>query len=77
MENPKLESAGTGHLGHGDACLLQVGQEVYPVYGSVDQGWSVERLDLVDQELMAYRYGSIEEIFFALVNFSLCQIGEA
>lgn len=72
MENLKL-----AENGHGDACLLQVGQEVYPVYGSVDQGWSVERLDLAERALAGYRYRSLEEIFFALVNFSFCKVGEA
>jgi hypothetical protein len=56
--------------------LLQVGSEVYPVYGSVDVGWSVERIDSQDVDSTPYRYGSLEELFFALVNFSVCEVGE-
>lgn len=73
MENPTP----LAENGHGDACLLQVGQEVYPVYGSVEQGWSVERLDVARRELAGFRYRSLEEIFFALINFSLCPVGKA
>ena len=72
MENQK-----PAQNARGDACFLQVGTEVYPVYGSADQGWSVERSDAVEQSLAGYRYRSLDELFFALVNFSFCPVGEA
>jgi hypothetical protein len=56
--------------------LLQVGTEVYPVYGNAEAGWSIERVDISESDCVGYRYRSLEELFFALVNFSICEVGE-
>jgi hypothetical protein len=73
----KVDAANDRFAVGASAWLLQVGGEVYPVYGNVDLGWTVERDDHAQPSTDAYRYRSIEEIFFALVNFSCCPVGEA
>lgn len=57
--------------------LLKIGLEVFPVYGVEQLGWSVEAADLYPQIPPCFRYGSIGEIFFALVNLNLCPEGRA
>ncbi len=57
--------------------LLKIGREVFPVYGDEDLGWSVEAADLSPQAAPGFRYDSIDEIFFALVNLNLCPEGVA
>ena len=50
---------------------LRVGRGVYPVYGDALRGWSPRADDLhgPDAEAaQAFRYGSLDELFFALVN---------
>jgi hypothetical protein len=50
---------------------LRVGRGVYPVYGDKLRGWSPRADDLhgPDAEAaQAFRYGSLDELFFALVN---------
>ena len=59
------------------AQLLKIGQEVFPVYGDEQLGWSVQADDLYPQTPSWFRYGSIDEIFFALVNLNLCPEGRA
>jgi len=50
---------------------LRIGAAVYPVYGDAVRGWSL-RADDFGGVLAAtpWVYGSIDEIFFALVNLS-------
>ncbi len=57
---------------------LRVGREVFPVYGDELRGWSPRSDDF--QGLLAcspYVYGSIDELFFALVNLCVGPGGEA
>jgi hypothetical protein len=50
---------------------LRIGKAVYPVYGDELRGWSLRAEDF-GSVLAAtpWVYGSIDEIFFALVNLS-------
>jgi len=50
---------------------LRIGAAVYPVYGDELRGWSLRAEDF-GSVLAAtpWVYGSIDEIFFALVNLS-------
>jgi len=57
--------------------LMQVGQEVFPVYGDEDSGFSVDAGDFGPKIPPRYRYQSREELFFALVNFNLGKEGRA
>ncbi len=59
------------------ARLLQVGLEVFPVYGDEKCGFSVDPGDLIPQTALWYRYDSLEELFFALVNLNVTSEGEA
>jgi hypothetical protein len=57
---------------------LRIGRGVYPVYGDALRGWSPRPDDLHGPSAAAgkaYRYGSIDELFFALVN--LCAAANA
>lgn len=57
--------------------LMQVGQEVFPVYGDDDSGFSVDAGDFGPKTPCRYRYHSRDELFFALVNFNLGKEGRA
>lgn len=50
---------------------LRVGEGVYPVYGDDLRGWSTEAGDLHRAETGGFRYASLEEVFFALVNLTV------
>lgn len=56
------------------AALLQVGSEIVPVYGDDKSGWSFE--PGIQAPRMAI-YGTIDELFFALVNMNLSADGSA
>ena len=49
------------------SCLLQVGLEIFPIYGDPEYGWCVDYQSLCRGE--AHRYKSLDEVFFVLVNF--------
>jgi hypothetical protein len=57
--------------------LLQIGSEIYPVYGNDQAGWSIDAGDLGAYTATPLRYRSLEELFFALVNFMVAPIGRA
>jgi hypothetical protein len=57
--------------------LLKVGLEVFPVYGDEKTGWSVDPGDLYPQIPVWFRYRSIDELFFALVNLNVSTEGQA
>jgi hypothetical protein len=57
--------------------LMKVGLEVFPVYGDEVSGWSVDPIDLAPGQPRAFRYPSLDELFFALVNLNLSPEGEA
>ena len=56
------------------ACLLQIGSEIVPVYGDDSSGWSFE--PGIQMTRMPV-YSTIDEIFFALVNMNLSTEGQA
>jgi hypothetical protein len=60
-----------------NARLLKVGLEVFPVYGDETSGWSVDPGDLYPQMPVWFRYRSIDELFFALVNLNFGPEGKA
>src|SRR3972149_4954736 len=60
-----------------NAQLMKIGLEVFPVYGDDTSGWSVDPVDLAPGQHNAYRYRSIDELFFALVNLNLSPEGQA
>ena len=60
-----------------NAQLLKVGLEVFPVYGDESSGWSVDPADLNPNERDTFRYHSLDELFFALVNLNLSPEGQA
>ena len=55
-----------------NACLLQIGTEVVPVYGDDKSGWSFEQ-GLQTSRVRIYR--TVDELFFALVNMNLSTEG--
>ena len=59
------------------ARLLKVGLEVFPVYGDETSGFSMDPGDLYPQMPVWFRYQSLDELFFALVNLNLSQEGQA
>jgi len=59
------------------AKLLTVGSETVPVYGDDESGWSVDPGDLYPATPVAYRFRSVDELYFALLNLKLCPEGRA
>jgi hypothetical protein len=57
--------------------LLQVGTEVFPVYGDEGNGWSMDPIDLTPETPKWLRYDSIDELFFALLNLNVAPEGQA
>ena len=57
--------------------LLKVGLEVFPVYGDETSGWSMDADDLSPTASPLFRYGSLDELFFALVNLNVSEEGQA
>jgi hypothetical protein len=57
--------------------LLQVGLEVFPVYGDDQSGWSMDPIDHLGESPRAHRYDSLDELFFALVNLNCSPEGQA
>jgi hypothetical protein len=70
MTNPQSEVAV-------NARLLKIGLEVFPVYGDEKSGFSVDPGDLYPRMPIWFRYQSIDELFFALVNLNLSPEGQA
>jgi len=60
-----------------NARLLKIGLEVFPVYGDEQSGWSVDPGDLYPQVPIWFRYQSLDELFFALVNLNVGPEGQA
>ena len=59
------------------AQLLKVGLEVFPVYGDECLGFSVDPGDLYPQTPVWFRYRSLDELYFALVNLNVGPEGKA
>lgn len=66
----------TSHIA-ADVCLLQVGLEMVPVYGDEQSGWSLDQGGVEGLVPSAFRYRSLDEVFFALVNLNLSSEGNA
>jgi hypothetical protein len=60
-----------------NARLLKIGLEVFPVYGDEKSGWSMDPNDLYPQMPVWFRYRSLDELFFALVNLNISAEGQA
>ena len=59
------------------ATLLKIGLEVFPVYGDEGNGWSLDADDLLPNAPAMFRYRSLNELFFALVNLNISEEGSA
>ena len=57
--------------------LVEIGGEIIVVYGNDQLGWSMDRGDLCFDGAKPFRYRSLEELWFALVNLSLSPEGRA
>lgn len=57
----------------GSEFVVQVGSESISVSGSLDAGWAVGTEGTGD----AYRYRSLDELVFALINLSVARDGQA
>ena len=60
-----------------NAQLMKIGLEVFPVYGDETSGFSVDPGDLYPQMPAWFCYGSLDELFFALVNLNVGPEGQA
>ena len=60
-----------------NARLVKIGLEVFPVYGDEKSGFSVDPGDLYPQMPIWFRYRSLDELFFALVNLNISTEGQA
>jgi len=60
-----------------NAQLMKIGLEVFPVYGDENSGFSVDPGDLYPQMPAWFRYSSLDELFFALVNLNIGPEGSA
>ena len=64
--------------GGADTTYLRIGREVFPVYADALRGWSPRAEDFWGLVACSpYVYGSIDELFFALVNLCVGPGGEA
>jgi hypothetical protein len=61
----------------GEGLSVERGTEVYPVYGSEQQGWTLDSGDLHEEVASQFRYQTLEELFFVIVNFSITTNGRA
>jgi hypothetical protein len=78
MEEPILTADPTSQLQKVEkGFLLNVGTEVYPVYGSDQLGWTLDSGDLHADVGAQFRYQTLEELFFVIVNFSIATNGRA
>lgn len=57
--------------------LLKIGLEVFPVYGDEASGWSMNAEDFSPTSPALFRYRSLDELFFALVNLNVSEEGQA
>jgi hypothetical protein len=55
--------------------LVDVGEVTFPIYGDQAIGWSIVRQDIV--ELTPYRYDTLDELLFALLNFTIASARDA
>lgn len=55
--------------------LLKVGMEIFPVYGDESTGWSMNAEDFLPSFGARFRYESLDELFFALLNLNMSEEG--
>jgi len=73
-----LRAVRPGHVeGVERGVLLKVGTEMYLAYGSDEAGWSIGGRELDAFVPPAFRYHTLDELFFALVNFTVADEGAA
>jgi hypothetical protein len=58
-----------------NAQFLRIGLEVFPVYGDEASGFTVFTGDLAPETPTPFRYQTLDELFFALVNLRLASEG--
>ena len=56
---------------------MRVGGEVFPVYGDEQCGFTLDPADVSTSGRSAGRYATLDELFFALVNFNSAAEGRA
>lgn len=65
----------------GNDFVVHVGSESLPIAGSVEAGWSIATDEMLALSAIGgagdYRYGTLDELLFALINLSLVSDGEA
>ncbi len=71
----KMDSAQIAGARHGR--LMQIGTEIFAVFGNDECGWSVDPGDLCTEVPAGCRYRSRDELFFALVNLYFTDEGRA
>lgn len=59
------------------AQLMRVGREVFPVYGDERCGFTIDPVDMLTGGCSAGRYATLDELYFALVNFNSAAEGRA
>ena len=69
-----IQSAAQGAI---STTLLKIGLEVFPVYGDESSGWSMNADDFAPSSPALFRYQSLDELFFALVNLNVSEEGQA
>jgi hypothetical protein len=74
---PMTSPAGSASKSAVPTTLLKVGLEVFPVYGDDSSGFSMDADDLSPKVSRQFRYRSIDELFFALVNLNCAEEGTA
>jgi hypothetical protein len=73
MSTPVTETPAAPRVTRG--FLIEIGESVFPVYGDATIGWSIDRRDIVDAT--PYRYATLDELIFVLVNYSVHSGGDA
>jgi hypothetical protein len=70
MTNPQAEVVSDGRF-------MQVGREVFVVFGNDECGWCIDPGDLCPEVPVWCRYRTRDELFFALVNLHVGEDGRA
>jgi hypothetical protein len=55
--------------------LVEIGETAFHIYGSVEAGWSLDQLDIL--QASPFRYATLDELMFALLNCALHADGSA
>ncbi len=60
-----------------DTQLLQIGCEVFPVFGNPCKGYSITEGDFEEEASRGVRYDSLDELWFALTTMRCMPEGHA